>query len=111
MYACTHWNSGDVPCFFFLGWPSMFFPIFFCDFVGRGWFPSVHVRMYTCVLPPTSHFLLEVGTSGTLPCRVPSPTHRFVMPPKSIARRGGAARSISVSATHPANVAAAKKSA
>ena len=36
------------------------------------------------------------------------------MPPKSIARRGGAAHSIAVSATHPANVAAAaagKKSA
>ena len=96
---------------FFFGWPYLFFPNFFCDFVGRGWFPSVHVRMYTCVLPPTSHFLLEVGTSGTLPCRVPSPIRRFVMPPKSIARRGGAARSISVSATHPANVAAAKKSA
>jgi hypothetical protein len=71
--------------------------------------------MYAYILPPTSHFLFEVDTSGALPprgvfsklscCNI----RRFVMPPKSIDRRGGAARSIAVSATHPANVAAAAR--
>ena len=51
--TCTHVRIGTVRMFmaFFFRWPSLFFPDFFCDFVGwRGF----RVCMYACahVFPP-----------------------------------------------------------
>ncbi len=46
MYTCTHWNSADVPGFYFSDGALCFFLIFFVILLA-----CVHVRMCACVPP------------------------------------------------------------